>query len=105
MPTEWWYKTNLLWNADSWLPDKAYGTSDIFSEDLIFAPTSRCTTHTKSFSMPTGVDTCVFWDVADYPLPLGLQLHVFYENIVSAVRALVSLWWHLNLRLCCQRGV
>ncbi|CAN6974777.1 hypothetical protein Bca4012_000906 [Brassica carinata] len=45
--------------------------------------------HTKSFSMPQGVETCVFWDVSDYPLPLGLQLPVFYENILSAVRALV----------------
>lgn len=43
--------------------------------------------HSTCFAMPAHVDT---WDVEDYPLPPGLQLRSFYENIISAVRSRVT---------------
>ncbi|CAA7024734.1 unnamed protein product [Microthlaspi erraticum] len=46
--------------------------------------------HTTSFAMPADVGTCVFWDVEEYPLPHGLDLRSFCENILSAVRSRVA---------------
>ncbi|XP_006391887.2 uncharacterized protein LOC18009890 [Eutrema salsugineum] len=39
----------------------------------------------EKFPRFQNVDTCVFWDVHDYPLPQGLQLSTFSDNIRSAL--------------------
>ncbi|KAG7600323.1 hypothetical protein ISN44_As06g044390 [Arabidopsis suecica] len=50
-----------------------------------FIPPEAEAESSTCFVLPEKVGTCVFWDVQDYPVPLGLQPETFIQNIKTAL--------------------
>ncbi|CAL9218668.1 unnamed protein product [Arabidopsis halleri] len=50
-----------------------------------FIPPEAEAGSSSCFVLPEKVGTCVFWDVQDYPVPLGLQPETFIQNIKTAL--------------------